>query len=278
MRGILKKIVVGAALFVLLIVAAAAVYVMLIGSGPTVQQTEETKWLVDMPIAHRGLHSEAIPENSMAAFQQAIEAGYAIELDVQITSDGEVVVIHDYDLLRVAGVDALVAEQSWSDIQALPLNGTSETIPRLTDVLELVDGSVPLLIELKNEGEVGLLEQAVIDVLAGYDGLYAIQAFNPFVLNYFKKHAPHMIRGQLSSHFKDEDLAFYEKFLLRYLVLNNLSEPSFIAYEKDSMPDWLAKLQRRKNAYLIAWTVLSAEDQQLKLGQFDNVIFEGYQP
>lgn len=270
-------IVIGSFFIILLIVFALIMY---INPGPTVEQTEETEWLATMPIAHRGFHTDdsIIPENSMAAFEKALELGYAIELDVLLTADGEVVVFHDYDLLRMTGVDALVSEMNWDEIKHLTLLDSEETIPLLSDVLELVDGKVPLLIEIKNEDSVGELEDALLELVEHYDGLFAIQAFNPFVLEYIKNQAPHIIRGQLASNFKEEDLAFYEKFLLRYLLLNFKSEPHFVGYRQDDIPQWLANRMQAKNVYLLAWTVVTEEDAERAMEMYDNIIFELFYP
>ncbi|SDI26248.1 glycerophosphodiester phosphodiesterase family protein [Natribacillus halophilus] len=266
--------------FILVVVLSVGAYIY-INPGPSMEHTEGAEWLTDIPIAHRGFHTEdlTIPENSMAAVEKAMDKGYAIEIDIHLSADGEVVVFHDAHLQRMTGVDAYVDETAWQEMKELTLLETEETIPRLDDVLERVDGEVPLLIEIKNEGSVGELEEGVLELVQDYDGDFAIQAFNPFVLQFFKEQAPDIIRGQLSGSFEGENLPFYEAFALRYLALNNFSEPHFVAYEYDWMPQWLANRQKAKNVDLLTWTIISEEEMHHALdGKYDNVIFEFFEP
>lgn len=259
----------------LVLAVAICIY---INPGPRVTQNAKSKWLVTVPIAHRGLHDNeaGVPENSLLACKRAVEQGYGIELDVQLTSDGRVVVFHDYNLKRMTGMDQKVTEMSWEQLKDLKLLGTDQGIPLLADFLTLVQGKAPLLIEVKNEGSVGALEQAVLDELHSYSGEFAIQSFNPFVVQYFSLHAPEIIRGQLSSTFKGENLAWWKKFLLSNLLLNFLSKPAFIAYDFGKLPKWFANRLRQKGLYLLTWTVKNPEDYARALELFDNAIFEGF--
>ena len=151
-------------------------------------------WLVETPIAHRGLHSKTVPENSLLAFSKAIEKGYAIELDVHMLADGTIAVFHDASLARMTGNDGYIKYLNKNDLKALTLKGTKEHIPTLEEALKLIDGRVPVLIEIKNPYKVGKIEQAVIDTLKNYQGEYAVQSFNPYSMGYFKQHAPNIIR------------------------------------------------------------------------------------
>lgn len=239
---------------------------------------EEADWLATLPIAHRGLYDgeREIPENSLAAFSRAIREGYAIELDVQLTKDGNAVVFHDYELSRMTGVAGYLRDMDWAELQNLKLAGSTEGIPLFKQVLSLVAGQVPLLIEIKNEGKTGSLEQEVIAALADYQGEYAVESFNPFVLNYFFKHAPDITRGQLSSNFKKDSLARWKKFLLRNLLLNFLSRPVFIAYEYGALSQGFARRVKKHGLLLLAWTIKNPEDFDRAKQQYDNVIFEGF--
>lgn len=258
--------------------ALALLAIIYINPGPQVQQSEATAWMRSVPIAHRGLHDEkaGIPENSLAAFAAAVEQGYAIEMDLQMSADGKILVFHDYNLQRMTGFNEKVRNLTWEQLQGLKLSGTSEGIPLFADLLALVGGKVPLLIEIKNEGVVGDLEQAVIDELRKYRGEFAVQSFNPFVMNYFYKHAPEIIRGQLSSNFKKDTLAWWKKFLLRNLLLNFLSKPAFISYEFGALPSWFAHRVRAKGLLLLTWTVTNPQDYDQAQKLYDNVIFEGF--
>jgi glycerophosphoryl diester phosphodiesterase len=219
-------------------------------------------WLTEQRIAHRGLWTEdpEAPENSLAAFEAAAEAGYAIELDAQRSADGVTVVIHDYNLEEMTGEDAMVADTQSAVITKLRLLGGDETVPTLAEVLELVDGRVPVFVEIKNEGEIGALEDDVAGQLVAYDGEAAVMSFNPFSLARMAEQAPAIPRGQLSSAFEGEDLAWYEKSLLRNLLMNWTSKPDFIAYDIEELPTFGTRLQKLRGRPLLAWTIDDADE------------------
>lgn len=234
-------------------------------------------WLVETPIAHRGLHGKNVPENSLLAFSKAIEKGYAIEFDVQMLADGTLVLFNDESLARMTGNDGYLKYLHKEDLKALTLKGTKEHIPTLEQALELVDGKVPLLIEIKNPYKVGKIEQAVIDVLKKYKGEFAVQSFNPYSVGYFKKHAPNFVRGQLSSYFKGERLNFFKKLVLRRMSLNKkVSEPHFINYEESALPNRYVK--KYKNLPLLAHVVKSKEEYLKVVKYCDNIVFENFDP
>lgn len=234
-------------------------------------------WLVETPIAHRGLHSKNVPENSLAAFSAAIAKGYAIELDVQLLADETVVVFHDESLARMTGNDGYLKYLSRTDLHALNLAGTKETIPTLQEVLALVDGRVPLLIEIKNKHKVGTLEQKTLELLKSYKGDFAVQSFNPYSLSYFRTHAPNILRGQLSGYFRGEKLGWIKTYALKSMRLNKkVSRPDFISYEASTLPN--RYVNRFKNLPLLAWAVKSKEEYLNVVKYCDNVIFEGFDP
>jgi glycerophosphoryl diester phosphodiesterase len=195
-------------------------------------------WLITRPIAHRGLHSEdkGIPENSLLSFTESIKRGYPIEIDLRITSKGEVVVFHDEDLTRMTGQSGNIKSLEYSDFSELRLLGSEQKIPLLSEVLSLVNGQVPILIEIKNSIHTQELP-IIISILQNYPYEFAVQSFDPFILNWFRINHPHIIRGQLSCSFEKENLPLYKKFILKYLMLNYLSKPDFIAYNIDDMPN-----------------------------------------
>lgn len=260
------------------IVVLALALIVFINPGPKIKKRDSIAWLIEVPFAHRGLHGSEVPENSLAALQKAVEAGYGIEIDVQLSADGHVVVFHDYNLQRMTGLDKEVKDLNWAQLQEMKLAGTDQGIPLFKEVLNLVGGRVPLLIEVKNEGKVGRLEQAVIENLRGYAGEFAIQSFNPFVLRYVRDKAPDIIRGQLSGSFKGEDLALIKIFILKYLLLNFMSRPVFVSYGCGALPKWFANRLRQKGLYLLAWTAKDADEYTKAMTIFDNVIFEGFTP
>lgn len=232
------------------------------------------------PIAHRGLHNEEIPENSLAAFENAIQHGYPIELDVRLIDDGTVIVFHDDKLARMTGVDRYACTLVSADLNNIFLKKTDQKIPTFKQVLDLVDGRVPLLIEIKNEGKPGVLESKLIEMLRSYKGEYAVQTFNPFVLEYFRHNAPDIKRGILSALFKKQQLpSFVKRFLLSKMLLNGIAKPDFITYQHECLPNkYVNKYVKKHNVPVLAWTVENQADADKALSKCNNVIFEGFIP
>ena len=234
-------------------------------------------WLVEEYIAHRGLHNEKAPENSMLAFENAIKEGYPIEIDIHQISDGTLIVFHDNTLQRMTGKDGYVKNLKKEDLKKLFLNGTKQTIPTFEEFLSFINGRTPVLIEIKNTGKVGELESALYSQLKKYKGEYAIQSFNPYVLEWFKNNAPEVIRGQLAGFFKDIDLGFFKKCFLKRMTLNKkVSEPHFIAYEAKALPNRFVR--KFSHLPLLAWTVRSQEEYMNVVKFCDNIIFENFEP
>ncbi len=241
--------------------------------------TEELSWLKDIYISHRGYHSaDKAPENSMAAFSRALEEGFGIELDIHLTKDQQVVVFHDDNLERMTGCSKKVMDCTWEELRGLTLLSTEERIPLLKEVLALIEGRVPLLIEIKNRGEVGRLEEKTDEILRGYKGKFAIQSFNPYSVGWFKEHSPGIIRGQLSGLFKEENLAIYKKFLLKNLLMNHVSEPHFINYDIDYLSRLAVRRHRKKGGILLGYTARDPEAYKQALQKTINVVFEGFNP
>ena len=235
--------------------------------------------------AHRGLHTKdnSIPENTVAAFEAACNAGYGMELDVRLTADKEVIVIHDPNLMRPCGVDLDVKDLTYNEILEYGLFGTEFRVPLLTDVLECVDGRAPIIVEIKPMNDVTIeLAQRTMAILAPYEGEYCVESFDPGVVKWLRYNAPHILRGQLSNQFKD-----FEKTgsaLVRYIVsrclLNMMGRPHFIAYKTGRRP-LSVKLARMIGAMQIAWTS-HPEDMggtpEKDKRENDSVIFEFYEP
>ncbi len=234
-------------------------------------------WLVQEPIAHRGLHDKSHPENSLSAFGKAIEAGYPIELDVQMIADGTIVVFHDDSLSRLTDNDGYIKFLNKTDLELLTLSGSKERIPTLEEALNFINGRVPVLIEIKNQDKVGNFEKSVIEILKSYKGEFAIQSFNPFVLEYFYKHAPSIPRGQLAGFLTCVKMSFFKRFAMKRMVANKkISHPDFISYEAKHLPCRFIK--KYKNLPLLAWTIRS-QSEYLKVVKYcDNVIFENFEP
>ncbi len=183
--------------------------------------------------AHRGLHGNGVPENSLRAFALACEAGYGIELDVQLSHDGEVMVFHDYVLSRMTDSDRKLCELSAAWLGELHLAGTDETIPSFIQVLRLVDGRVPILVELKGENLNISLCRKVAAYLRAYDGPYCIESFNPLLLRAIKQELPDAYCGLLYTNVvRDKQKASPLHLALTAMAFNCLCRPHFIAYNQ----------------------------------------------
>lgn len=231
--------------------------------------------------AHRGLHDETHAENSLSAFRRAVECGYGIELDVRLAKDGRLVVFHDPTLERVTGIAGKVNEYTAEELRHVRLAGTDEGIPTFAEVLTLVNGRVPLLVELKEEaGEYGVTEKA-IEMLSLYTGDYIIESFNPLALGKVKKEIPEIYRGVLSDRFlthREYRAPMYA--VLQNLLLNVVCRPDFIAYSHTGWKNLSLRFVRKCfHATTFAWTVRSQEEEDAAFAHgFDAVIFENYIP
>lgn len=234
--------------------------------------------------AHRGLHdndSDA-PENSMAALKKAVEAGFGIELDVQLTRDKIPVVFHDFTLQRVCGTDGKVADYTYEELQQFSLCGSEQKIPKFEDFLEMVDGRVPLIIEYKIPGGITEVCPIADKLLAGYKGLYCIESFNPLGVLWYRQNRKEIMRGQLADNFLKSGEAEFSKllyFALHHLLFNFLTKPDFIAYNHHRHKD----LSRRICRYLygalaVAWTIKSKEELAERKADFDLFIFDSFIP
>ncbi len=232
--------------------------------------------------AHRGLHSEGKPENSMAAFRAALEKGYGIELDVHLMKDGNLAVIHDASLKRTAGADVKIEELTLADLDSYRLEGTDEKIPLLSQVLELYAGKAPLIIELKPVENHAALSQAVCDLLEGYQGPYCLESFDPRCVHWLKKNRPQLIRGQLTENFvaNDKKMSFAIRFLLTHNLLNFLTCPDFVAYKYADRKDSFTTALCRKVWDLqgVSWTIKTQEDYDTAVKEGWLPIFEGFEP
>lgn len=232
--------------------------------------------------AHRGLHSDAIPENSMEAFALAVNAGYGIELDVRVSSDGELMVFHDETLDRVTGERGRFCERTSQELKKIKLLGTENTIPTFREVLELVDGRIPLLVEIKEfDGSYGATEKTA-EILKEYKGPFIVESFNPLALGKLRKLAPGIMRGFLSQDFSDnKELQGIKYVILKNMLFNAVARPDFIAYRHSDYNVRALKFMKRhyKKTPLIAWTVESAEDDALAVKNgFSGIIFQYYEP
>lgn len=239
------------------------------------------------PLAHRGLHALAngIAENSRAAVRAAIDHGYGIEIDLQMTADHAAVVFHDYTLERLTGGVGHVRKRTRADLATLRLTGADETVPDFPEILDLVAGRVPLLVELKDQdgklGEnVGALEAAVARDLEGYAGPVAVMSFNPHSVSALQTLAPDLPRGLVTDDFTSD---YWDAPETRKEALSRIEDfdrvgASFISHNRQhlNMPA-VADLKRR-GVPVLCWTVRSAEEETVARRVADNITFEGYFP
>ena len=236
-----------------------------------------TSWVLKNPIAHRGLYNFELPENSLPAFENAVKHGFAIELDVRIIDDNNIVVFHDEKLSRMANCDGYVSNLKTPDLEGIKLAETEFGIPTFEKVLETVNGNVPILIELKKTDKAFTLEEKLLDMLKSYNGDYAVESFDPFSMQYFYKNAPTIMRGQLSCYFHhhDVDAPRRELKLLKKLKCLDISHPDFIAYKVSNLPN---KYVKNAGLPVVAWTIKSELQAQKARDICDNYIFEGFIP
>lgn len=232
-----------------------------------------------LKFAHRGLHGDDIPENTLASFERAVDGGVGIEMDLQLTSDNEVVVFHDDDLVRSCGVHKRVRNITLTELRGHTIFNTNHSVPLFSEVLSLVDGRVPLLIELKSYGiKKGFrLCREVVEKLKNYKGSYCIESFNPLYLLWFRINHPHIARGLLLCRFPYKNSKRYIPaiFLLRSMLLNALSRPDFIAYDYSHRPLLALKLCRFIfRVPLFAWTVPQSLIESTKLSKYHSFIYE----
>jgi len=228
-------------------------------------------------IAHRGLHDieKGVPENSIEAFENAINKGYIIELDVHITKERKVIVFHDDNLFRMCGINKKIKYMTYDEIKKYNLLNTNSYIPTFEEVLDLIDGKVPLLIEIKYDNKVGLLEKEIIKLLDKYNGKYAIQSFNPLSILWFKLYKKDVIRGQLVSKFTNSKMNKIKKFFLSHMLLNFLTKPNFISYDvKDAKIKEIDNIKKKR--LVLGWTVTTTSDYDKYCRLYDNLICEKF--
>tara|TARA_Y100001933_G_C18985265_1_gene558241 strand:- start:1465 stop:2232 length:768 start_codon:yes stop_codon:yes gene_type:complete len=239
-----------------------------------------------LPLAHRALHDVTAgrPENSRAAIRAAIAAGYGIEIDLQLSRDGRAMVFHDYDLGRLTSGTGPVRGRDAAELAAIPLRGGDEGIPDLAEVLGLVAGRVPLLIELKDQhGQMGVtdgaLEAATAQALAGYDGPVALMSFNPEMVVAMAARAPARPRGIVTCAYTPEDwplLSEETRARLGGIPDYGRAGASFVSHDVSDLANPRLAALRAAGAAILCWTVRSPEAEARARQVADNITFEGY--
>ena len=232
--------------------------------------------------AHRGLHNDQLPENSMAAFKAALEHGYGIELDLHLLRDGNLAVMHDSALKRTTGADGIIEDLTTAELKNYRLNGTEETIPTFQQVLELYDGKAPMVIELKPvKGNHAALTAKTVEMMAGYKGLYCMESFDPRVVFWLKKNRPDICRGQLTeNHFAAKGkIPAVLKFALTHQLLNFLTMPDFVAYkfaDRKTVSNFLVR--KLWGVQGVTWTLKTMEEYNTAVKEGWIPIFEDFKP
>lgn len=263
----------------IVLLALAVLYVLATrcrAAGPEIRK------LRPFAYAHRGLHNEVRPENSLAAFRAAKDAGYGIELDVHLTRDGTLAVIHDHSLLRTTGQEGRVEDLQIEELWKYRLEGTAEHIPTLDEVLDLMDGQTPLIVELKADKNAAALAEAVCNRLDSYKGLYCIESFDPRCIRWLRKNRPDILRGQLTRNFlkdKSAKMPWVLKFCLTRQLFNFQTRPDFVACRFEDRKRLGNRLVKKLwGATRVAWTITTLEDYKTARKEGWIPIFENFEP
>ena len=232
--------------------------------------------------AHRGLYEkdQSVPENSLEAFRRAASAGYGVELDVQLSKDGQVVVFHDDTVDRMTNETGRVDSFTLEELQTMPLMGTEHRIPLFTDVMAVLDGVSPTIVELKSTKNYPELCSKTLAILRTFIGPYCVESFDPHIVRWFKKHAPDILRGQLTEsyrYWRKSGKTVPQSFLMHSLCFNFLTRPQFIAFGRGKRPlCWF--LARAFGAMTVYWTERPDSDHDWLAKRYDCRIFEHCRP
>ena len=236
------------------------------------------RWVTDVPLAHRGLWSDdGPPENSLAAFAAARDAGVGVELDVHVTADGVPVVVHDHSLERVAGVRHDVRRHTLDELREHHLRDDSP-VPTLVEVLDVL-GDAPVMVEVKNlDRGWGRVEPPVAAVLDEHARNAYVASFHPGTLRWFRLHRPRLLRAQTASGVWDAQVPTAVGRALSWLLLNGRSLPHLLSYDVAGLRHPAVQRWRARGGVVIAWTVRDAADLARAAAHADNVIFEHVPP
>lgn len=242
---------------------------------------KKIEWILHSTIAHRGFHniSKGIPENSIAAFSNAIHNGYAIEFDVRISKDNIVYVIHDKNLKRLCNKDFKFELLNSDEISKLRLQQTEEKIPTLKELLKLVDGQVPLLIEIKPTTRYRAINKLLLSQLDGYNGVYAIQSYSPIIVNWFKHKAIDIPRGIIAESFGHPHQPIYLIWWIGSLkIWNKIVKPDFYNYNIKDLPNKKMNKFKESGKMVISFTARNEEQLDFVKKNYHNAVFEGFIP
>jgi len=248
----------------------------MVHSRPAGCTMKDLTWLLTVPVAHRGYHAPGIPENSIAAFHEALQNGFTIELDVHATRDDVLVVFHDKTLSRMTPCNKKVTDCSFFEIQDLKLQKTDQRIPTVPEVLDFVHGQVGLIVEIKPHPNPGTVEELLSRELDRYSGTFAVVSFDPWILRWFYKNRPSYLRGQISGRLRGKKLSVFQRFFHKNLFFNLISRPDFVAYEYTGLNPWIEFLAGIFRLPLLLWTIRDPETLRKARRPGRNGIFEGF--
>lgn len=250
---------------------------------PNTKRKSQMKPFEERYIAHRGLfnNKSSAPENTLPAFERAVKAGYGIELDVQLSKDGKLVVLHDPMLSRMCGVDKALADCTYEELQQYKILKSKQSIPLFEDVLKIVDGKVPMIVEIKASGDFLETTRKLDERMRSYSGIYCVESFHPAVVRWYKKNHPEILRGQLSTDYLRDgvEITKFRGFVMANLLTNFLTKPDFIAYnQKFSDQISLRICMKLFDVGRVGWTFRSQEALEEKRSLFDVYIFDRFIP
>ena len=265
-------------MLVLAIVLVVFVILYLFLVAPRMTNKPDRTALMGVHYAHRGLfdNKSDAPENSLRAMKKAVEAGYGIEFDIQLSKDDVPVIFHDASLKRMCGVDGKIWDYTLEELQKMKLLDSGETIPTLEQVLKVVDGKVPLIIEYKMDRVDTKVCELGNAILEKYNGVYCMESFHPFAVKWYRKHRPDVIRGQLSQDFSRTKYKGFQYFAMTHLLLNFLTRPDFIAYNHKDSGIFSRYVCRKLGALSVAWTIKNRIEYEESETDFDLVIFDSF--
>lgn len=239
---------------------------------------KETNFLKDFKYAHRGLfnNNDNIPENSTIAYINAIKEGYAIELDVTATKDNKYVCFHDSNLLRMTNNNIDIESITYEELLEFKLLDSKEQVPLFSDILKIVGGKVPLLIEIKSHKNYKKKLKILTSLLDNYNYPFAVFSFDFRIVYWFKKNRPNYIRGQISSFFADSKLPKMPKWFLKSMWFNKFTKPDFISYNILNVPNKYINREKNKNRIIFGYTAKSINEYNDKIKYLDNIVFEGF--
>lgn len=248
----------------------------------SIRYPEIWKKFEDVEIAHRGFfnNKEEYPENSLPAFQRAVDAGFGIELDVQMTKDGRLVVFHDGTLHRMCKDDRMLVDLTFDECQQFFLKKSGQKIPLYEDVLKVIDGKVPLIVEIKHEGTPLVTVEKTLEMMKDYKGLYVVESFDPSVVHWLRKNRPDIIRGQLAEDYSEnESMNWFIKKILTNFMLNWWTKPDFVAFDfhcrNFTCFKHMCSCFRFKK---VCWTIKDAVQLDEAKKVFDVCIFDSFDP